>query len=828
MFFIVTVDMMYRGYCEAQMENAYDYGGHWDISVRIAGKELDKYQRNVNDNLQLVGQNTVTYSLKLDEVPEEKNNGMSYLTNYYLGVLGILNEEDNALPYKLKEGRWPETDSELVIPYTLVYNGCSPKDGSLKTGDVISAEWGRRIDEDGNYTQQQISGEESFLSKGVREFTICGFIDYVDYTSDKYVLYGYTGLADAENIEQEEFVLYYELEEKSTELLEEISRYFSNQEDVLEVSTNYYVESVLMLLENSDYLHAVRYGLYLLEGMLILVGICIAGANQYQAMEEEKNQIRLFFSMGAEKKQLYFLYCFNTVCVISAGCLTAAALYGIFVKVIRFFALAGVRNMQFKGSSFSINMIFYCITVLMFFLVLCWVTVRTLQKNIPEYNKKEAAKTYKNVFQGFIQNTSDLAKNNLLQKKCRCLIQQLIILLLLIFTPTAVLVAWSTYKTAAKITKEGATDFYLLKSGYSNELDEKLTDNPYVKRLIKKIGGNRIAYIPGEYLGEEVVEQVKRNYNMDSEIVVSDDSVYRPFNEKNEFDCTMVVVFIDRKNYERLEELNPGALPTYEEFSSGKNGILHAQITMPDTQETIDVGKRIVDCMDSLTYYSFLDENVNYTLDIIGSIQNIDADFFMGELSVTTYVPLEFFDELKMDMHVSTTYWVDGYDGSMDFLGELLKEWAYSDGFHLQDNVSESSSKKDALVLQGLSIFSIIIVVIIISIVALEVMGKLDYLAEKETYKMYKMLGLERTKAGCIYFLEQLYPFLDTVLAGACLHCLLYYTVLRQIYVYYTINIAVIAVGYLLCIAGIVLILLFHARRVGRKLFTNNFCNDSI
>lgn len=352
MFFIVTVDMMYRGYCEAQMENAYDYGGHWDISVRIAGKELDKYQRNVNDNLQLVGQNTVTYSLKLDEIPEEKNNGMSYLTNYYLGVLGILNEEDNALPYKLKAGRWPETDSELVIPYTLVYNGCSPKDGSLKTGDVISAEWGRRIDEDGNYTQQQISGEESFLSKGVREFTICGFIDYVDYTSDKYVLYGYTGLADAENIEQEEFVLYYELEEKSTELLEEISRYFSNQEDVLEVSTNYYVESVLMLLENSDYLHAVRYGLYLLEGMLILVGICIAGANQYQAMEEEKNQIRLFFSMGAEKKQLYFLYCFNTVCVISAGCLTAAALYGIFVKVIRFFALAGVRNMQFKGSSF--------------------------------------------------------------------------------------------------------------------------------------------------------------------------------------------------------------------------------------------------------------------------------------------------------------------------------------------------------------------------------------------------------------------------------------------------------------------------------------------
>lgn len=812
LFFTMTVDTLYRGYCDAQIENAYDYGGRWDVSIRLTGNDLEKYQIFRNDAFKFVGMNTVTYSLQLDSVPEENRNGLEYISYYYLSLLGIQNEEQNALSYKLKEGRWPENDSELVVPYTMVFDGRSAKNGSLNIGDVINFEYGRRVNAEGEYTQKQVVGAESFVSNGQKCFTICGFIDYADYTSDKYVLYGYTGLNDGFDIKTEEVVLYYELLEKTLVELDKAYHDLSEMEGVLEVSKNSFIESALMVLENSDYLRAVRYGLYLLEGILILVGICIAGANQYQGILEERKQIGLLCGMGAEKRQIYFLYCINATIVILIGFLAAFVFYYGLVGVVRASILSEVRNMFFKTNSFSPNVEFCAIALLAFWIILTGVTVVTLHENISLYKIMDAQGKKKKICSEVIKNIRDLAKNNLQQRRFRRLIQQSIMLLILMFTPICVLFAWSTYEKASKISRNASADFYMLKSGYSDDLDECLNEIPYIKLIIKKIGGNRLAYIPAEYLGAEVVEQIKTIYATDIA-----GSTYQPFTENNEYDCTMTVVFVDEKNYERLEELNPGELPKYEDFCNGNNGLLYAQLTMPSTGEKIDVGKRVADNMDSITYYSFINTELSYTLDIIGSIGEIDTDSAKGSLMMTTYVPLELYDELKMDMHTSTSYWIDGYKGSIDLLGENLKELAYQYDYHLQDNISESSAKKDALIIQASSIFSVIVVVLIMSISAMGVMVKLEYLERKEIYGIYKMLGLDKRGAGILYFLEQIIPLLDVILVGAFLHCLFYYMLLKDLYVYYSIELSTVAIAFIVCACGVVLILVMNTKLVTRK-----------
>lgn len=94
-FFTMAVDTMYRGYCDAQIVNAYEYGGNWDISIRILGSDVETYKTQEKNSLEFVGMNTVTYSLQLEKVPEDKVYGTmkEYVTHYYLGLWGIQSEQ---------------------------------------------------------------------------------------------------------------------------------------------------------------------------------------------------------------------------------------------------------------------------------------------------------------------------------------------------------------------------------------------------------------------------------------------------------------------------------------------------------------------------------------------------------------------------------------------------------------------------------------------------------------------------------------------------------------------------------------------------------------
>lgn len=816
LFFTLAVDTMYRGYCDAQIENAYDYGGRWDVSIRIKGKDMEKYRTPPDGFMELAGWHTAVWSLRLDPVPEDIKGDREYISCYYLSLLGIRSARENVLPYRLREGRWPENGQEVVLPYTVEIGGESPKNGGIKLGGQVRLECGRRIDWEGNCTQAQIKGAEEFLSEGEKTYTVCGFLEYGEYRSDIFVLYGYTGVDSGADAGQEEVVLYYMLPGRSLAGLEEAFRRLEAEEDILEVSKNSFLADALWVMEQSDYLRLVRYGLYLVEGVLVLVGVCIAGAGQYQGLREDRRQVRLFCSVGAGRGQIYALYCMANALTVLAGFLVSFLLYYAFIGLVRLSVLSGVRNMFFKAGSFAPDVRFCAAALAVFLAVLAVVTAAALRGNLPAYRERAPRGRKRKPRQKGIAGFPALAAGNLRQTGFRRVVQVLIFLALLLFVPVCTLTARSVWQTAAGITRVGSADFFMMKGGYAWDLDGELAGLSCVKRVRKIMGGERRTYLLPEYLGEDVTDALRSLYQRKDV-----GFAYQPFTEnwelKDRLRENIDVIFVDEKAYGSLEELNPGRVPPYAEFCSGQGALLWGGILSP-SGELIDVGEQIFARTDSLTCYSFVDEEINYPLHIIGSIPNTKAkpDSLSG-ICLSAYVPDRLRDSLTMDMATMTCYDVDGYRASLEQLGRTLQELAYRYGYHLQDNISASSAKKDALVIQSASIFALVAVVLVLGVAALGVLGKLDYLSRQQSYEVYRILGLERGRAFALHLLEQMIPLLDAVLAGAVLHCMLYFTLLNGLYGYYGIGLPAVTLAYLLCIAGVVLVLAGNAAVVTGK-----------
>ena len=559
-FFIMTVDTMYRGYCETQLGNAYSSGGNWDICVRIDGENYGRFS-NGQEGLKVVGFHSSTYCLRLESVPEDKVYGglKEYVTDYYLAVRGITGEEENMLPYHLTQGCWPESETEIVVPETLMLGNRSVAKGTIQIGDKFTLEYGRRMDENGTYTQEQISGKEVYELVGEREYTVCGFIQYPNYTTDKYVLYGYTGLSKAEEYQGEELVVYYRLPELSVKNLESVSKSLEAEDGVLEVQTNTAVAAAINIIEHSDYLHSIRLGLYLFEGLLILVGLCIAGANQYQSIVEDKHQIRLLHSIGAGKGQLCALYCMANLAVMLAGFVLSFCLYGIFLLLIRSSLLSNLRNSFFQMGSYAPDIRFGIFVLLLVTAVLLLLVCRLLLVQISVY--KETGKQKKRAKQPELKSMEELSRSNNRTMRAKCRIQVLVSCVVLFAVPVFLAVFLSAYRIGESLTRQFSSDFYLNKKGYFKEIDDELYASPYVKQVWREAFSVCKICIPAEYIPKAALELIKERSNVISTKIT----------ENNELTGGITLLFIGEDAYNQLNKMNHGTMPAYEEFIIGDN-----------------------------------------------------------------------------------------------------------------------------------------------------------------------------------------------------------------------------------------------------------------
>ncbi|HWT76874.1 MAG TPA: hypothetical protein VN258_19410, partial [Mobilitalea sp.] len=185
--FILIVNAVYVGYSNVQIENGYNYGGKWDIAVKVDETYQNDVAKSIKDMIP-VGTINNTFSARLDVIPEDKKEGnyAVFADHYYLSLLGIGSVKDNVLSYELLEGNWPKNDNEIVIPQKFEYNGTGVVQGSIKVGDRISLEIGRRIKNDGTITQDQIEDSEAFTEIKVKEYTVSGIMKYENYTTGNY------------------------------------------------------------------------------------------------------------------------------------------------------------------------------------------------------------------------------------------------------------------------------------------------------------------------------------------------------------------------------------------------------------------------------------------------------------------------------------------------------------------------------------------------------------------------------------------------------------------------------------------------------------------
>ena len=108
----------------------------------------------------------------------------------YAAITALNKDALNTLPIKLKEGRLPENDSEVVIPTHLRTNGRV----SLNIGDKITLNVGKRVSGSEELTQNNPydhEGEE-LVDTVKKEYTIVGIGGRVSSSIEPYSAPGYT------------------------------------------------------------------------------------------------------------------------------------------------------------------------------------------------------------------------------------------------------------------------------------------------------------------------------------------------------------------------------------------------------------------------------------------------------------------------------------------------------------------------------------------------------------------------------------------------------------------------------------------------------------
>ncbi|MDE7326834.1 MAG: hypothetical protein K2N63_11235 [Lachnospiraceae bacterium] len=813
-FFIISVDTMYRGYCDSQIESAYGYSGDWDIRIRINGEDYGRFFKE-REGLVPVGFHSSTYNLRLGAVPEDMLYGdwKDLVTDYYLALYGITGEENYVLPYHLTQGRWPESDTELVIPSTMVLGEHSVADKTIQIGDKLVLECGRRRTQGGVYTQEQITEPEEFLLDGTKEYTVCGFIEYEDYRTDKFVLYGFTGLSNTGQYGGEELILYYKLTEPSVANLDTLQRSLEGELGVMEAESNFFIRLALSMVENSDYLRSVRLGLYLFEGLLLVVGLCIAGANQYQSILEEKRQIGLFDSIGASRKQLSALYCLTNVIAIGIAFLFAFVLYGILILFVRTSLGANLRNSYFQADSYAPDFRVCILVMGLMTAGLLWITHHLLQMQIPR--RKDIGKEKRLRGQTEIHGIVELSGSNNRAMRAKSRVRVLVSVIVLLLVPVFLAIFQSAYRVGSQLTRSGSADFYMLVGGYGDaKVEEEMDSNPYVKHYRRKVGGNRHVLIPAEFIREDVVERIKKVYNFPA-----NKTGLQIFTENNEYDESIGMIFVDEDYYNELNELNDGSMPPYEEFISGDHGIIYAVFTFSDTKEQVDVGKSVAEHMKRMDLEPFTEGEIPFSLDILGSIREAHINGNEDYLSFYIYIPEHIYKTYGENMPLATSYGIDGYKNSLPQLAKSLQDIAQRYNAHFQDNVTESSTAKDALWIQYVTCLSCAAIVVLMSVCVISIMGKIDFVSRQQTYHTYCILGLGFWKAFVIQLLEHFFSFSSAVLISIIMHYFMFFTFLRGVYGYYGISLRHIGILYLFVVLGMAVILLVNALHVTRQRF---------
>lgn len=293
MMFIIASESIFSSYGEVKVRNAYRYNGVWDYrlktssgeDIKVDGVTYRGYAENQNIGV-------------LDIIPELEHIGdyIDCTDRYLLAITGIDSDLYDTIPYKLIKGNYPVSADELLVANNTVYKG-----KVLKTGDVIELDIKERHDEDGNILGDEgLSVSDVYTDIATRKYTICGIYDGASFTMGTFIHSAYSGKSGTGNR-----IYYYTCNSHYKEKYEEV---WEKLNSIGNVEANQYVKMTVESVYKSDYFKASKAGVFLFQGIIIIVSLATIILNLFQIGESERKNIRQMYTIGAGKGKITGIY----------------------------------------------------------------------------------------------------------------------------------------------------------------------------------------------------------------------------------------------------------------------------------------------------------------------------------------------------------------------------------------------------------------------------------------------------------------------------------------------------------------------------------------
>lgn len=293
MMFIIASESIFSSYGEVKVRNAYRYNGVWDYrlktssgeDIKVDGVTYRGYAENQNIGV-------------LDIIPELEHIGdyIDCTDRYLLAITGIDSDLYDTIPYKLIKGNYPVSADELLVANNTVYKG-----KVLKTGDVIELDIKERHDEDGNILGDEgLSVSDVYTDIATRKYTICGIYDSSSFTTGTFIHSAYSGKSGSNNR-----IYYYTCNSHDKARYEAALETFKQAGNV---EANRYVKMAVESVYKSDYFKASKAGVFLFQGIIIIVSLATIILNLFQIGESERKNIRQMYTIGAGKGKISGIY----------------------------------------------------------------------------------------------------------------------------------------------------------------------------------------------------------------------------------------------------------------------------------------------------------------------------------------------------------------------------------------------------------------------------------------------------------------------------------------------------------------------------------------
>ena len=293
MMFIIASESIFSSYGEVKVRNAYRYNGVWDYrlktssgeDIKVDGVTYRGYAENQNIGI-------------LDIIPEMEHIGnyIDCTDRYLLAITGIDNDLYNTIPYKIMEGNYPASADELLVAQNTVYKG-----EVLKTGDVIELDIKERQDADGNILgDEELSVSDVYTDIATRKYTICGIYDSSSFTTGTFIHNAYSGKSGTGSR-----IYYYTCNSHDKARYEAALETFKQAGNV---EANRYVKMAVESVYKSDYFKASKAGVFLFQGIIIIVSLATIILNLFQIGESERKNIRQMYTIGAGKGKITGIY----------------------------------------------------------------------------------------------------------------------------------------------------------------------------------------------------------------------------------------------------------------------------------------------------------------------------------------------------------------------------------------------------------------------------------------------------------------------------------------------------------------------------------------